>query len=60
MPIARIRQNCGTLAFYGSTDDALKFFGVSKLKEIIIEINPENEGGKGRADYYIDKFKGGR
>ena len=55
-----IRQNCGTLAFYGSTDDALKFFGVSKLKEIIIEINPENEGGKGRADYYIDKFKGGR
>lgn len=55
-----VRQNCGTLAFYGNTEDALAFFGVKRLKEIIIEINPENEGGKGRADYYIDKFKGGR
>ena len=52
------RDKSGHLAFYGDTADALNFFGVQRLKEIIIEINPENEGGKGRADYYIDRFRG--
>ena len=52
-----VRDNCGELAFYGNTADALEFFGVNKLKEIIIEINPQNEGGKGKSDYYIDKFR---
>ena len=53
-----VRDNCGELAFFGSTEDALQFFGVQSLKEIIIEINPPNEGGNGKADYYIDKFRG--
>lgn len=52
-----VLDNCGELAFYGDTDEALRFFGVNSLKEIIIEINPENEGGKGKSDYYIDKFR---
>lgn len=54
------REKCGKLAFFGDTAEALDFFGVQRLKEIIIEINPENEGGKGKADYYIDKFRGRR
>lgn len=53
-----VEDNCGELAFYGNTEDALKFFEVDKLKDIIIEINPQNEGGKGKADYYIRKFRG--
>lgn len=52
-----VLDNCGELAFYGDTDEALRFFGINSLKEIIIEINPENEGGKGKSDYYIDKFR---
>lgn len=51
-------DNSGHLAFFGPPDDALNFFGVNKLQEIMLEINPEHEGGKGRADYYINKFKG--
>ena len=33
-----------------------EIFGVNKLQDIMIEINPPYEGGKGRADFYIDKF----
>ena len=51
-------DNSGHLAFFGAPDEALDFFGVNKLQEIMLEINPEHEGGKGRADYYINKFKG--
>ena len=53
-----VEDNCGELAFYGSTEEALSFFEVKKLKDIIIEINPQNEGGKGKSDYYINKFRG--
>ena len=48
-------DNAGHLAFYGRPQDALEFFGVSRLQDIMIEINPPHEGGKGRADYYIAK-----
>ncbi|MBQ1491036.1 MAG: ATP-binding cassette domain-containing protein, partial [Blautia sp.] len=51
-------DKCGELAFYGSPEEALQFFGVRRLSDIIIEINPENEGGKGKGDYYIYKYKG--
>lgn len=53
-------DNSGHLAFFGSPDDALDFFGVNKLQEIMLEINPEHEGGKGKSDYYIDKYRGGK
>lgn len=55
-------DNCGKLAFFGDPYDALEYFGVEKLQDIMKEINPPHEGGKGRADYYIDKYymtKGG-
>lgn len=51
-------DNCGHMAFFGTPDEAVRFFGVSKLQDIMIEINPEYEGGKGRADYYINKYRG--
>ena len=51
------QSGSGELAFYGSPEEALQFFGVRSLKDIIIEINPANEGGKGKSDYYIYKYK---
>ncbi len=48
----------GHLAFYGDVPNALKFFGVNKLSEIVMEIN--YEGGKGRADEFINKFEATR
>ena len=56
------QDNCGHLAFFGNPYDALNFFGVTKLQDIMKEINPPHEGGKGKADYYIQKYlsmKGG-
>lgn len=48
----------GHLAYYGDVSNALTFFGVGKLSEIIMEIN--YEGGKGRADEFIRKFASSR
>ena len=50
------KDNAGHLAFYGRPEEALEYFGVSRLQEIMIEINPPHEGGKGRADHYINKY----
>ena len=46
-------DNCGHLAYYGKTNDALTFFGVDTLEEIVrcIELTP---------DYYISKFEDAR
>lgn len=49
-------DRAGHLAFFGSVDEAMKFFGVNQLQDIMIEINPPEEGGKGLADMYINKF----
>ena len=49
-------DNAGHLAFFGTPDDAKEFFGVNKLQDIMIEINPPYEGGKGLADEYINKY----
>jgi len=50
-------DNAGHLAFYGTPEDAKKHFGVERLQDIMLEINPTYEGGKGRADHYIQKFR---
>ena len=48
-------DDAGHLAYYGDVPNALAFFGVKKLSEIVLEIN--YEGGKGRGDEFIEKFK---
>lgn len=48
----------GHLAYYGTVENAYTFFGVQRLSEIVKEIN--YEGGKGLADYYIEKFENTR
>ena len=46
----------GHLAFYGDVPNALSFFEVDKLSEIVMEINYEGSG-KGRAEELIEKFE---
>ncbi|MDE5619904.1 MAG: FHA domain-containing protein [Ruminococcus sp.] len=48
-------DDAGHLAYYGDIPNALSFFGVNKLSEIVLEIN--YEGGKGRGDEFIQKFE---
>ena len=47
----------GQLAFYGGIDEAKEFFGVPTLEEVVRRINAKNEGGEGRADEFIEKYK---
>lgn len=42
------------MAFYGSIDDALEFFGVNHLEDIVKLINNQE-----KANYFINKFKSG-
>lgn len=49
------RDEVGRLAYYGDVQNAYSFFGVQKLSEIVLEIN--YEGGKGRADEFIEKYE---
>ena len=51
------KDNCGHLAFYGSTKEAMEFFDVSEYKGIVKKINRPDENGEGMADYYIEKYE---
>ena len=46
----------GRLAFYGSVEEARKFFGKEKMEEIVMSINRQEEGGEGRADEFVEKY----
>ena len=47
----------GQLAFYGGIQEARDFFGVDTMEDVVKRINAKNEGGEGRADEYIEKYK---
>ncbi|MBR2765925.1 MAG: ATP-binding cassette domain-containing protein [Blautia sp.] len=47
----------GQLAFYGGIQEARDFFGVSTLEDVVKRINAKNEGGEGRADEFIEKYR---
>lgn len=51
-----LRDGAGHLAFFGGAHEALLFFGVKRLRDIMLELNPPSEGGHGRADEYIEKY----
>ncbi len=55
--LAKSSEDCGRLAFYGTPEEAERFFGVSSLEEIVAKINRPDEGGEGKADYFIEKFE---
>ena len=47
----------GQLAFYGGIQEAKDFFGTDSLENVVKRINAINEGGEGRADEFIEKYK---
>ena len=47
----------GQLAFYGEVQEARDFFGVDTMENVVKRINARNEGGEGRADEFIEKYK---
>ena len=47
----------GQLAFYGGIQEARDFFGVDSMENVVKCINAKNEGGEGRADEFINKYK---
>ena len=47
----------GQLAFYGGIQEAKDFFGTDSLENVVKRINAVNEGGEGRADEFIEKYR---
>ncbi len=54
--LARDSGRCGRLAFYGSPDEARKFFDKPTMEKVVQTINKKEEGGEGRADEFIARF----
>jgi hypothetical protein len=54
--LAKDSTRTGRLAFYGSIEEARKFFGREKMEEIVKTINRKEEGGDGLADEYVLKY----
>ena len=54
--LAKDSARTGRLAFYGSIDEARRFFGREKMEEIVKCINQKEEGGEGLADDFILKY----
>ncbi len=54
--LAKNSSHTGQLAFYGTIDEAKKFFGKESMEDIVLTINSVGEGGEGQADLYIEKF----
>ena len=58
--LAKSSEDIGRLVFYGSPDEALRFFEVKDLEGIMGRINYPDEGGEGLADHYIQRFESRR
>ncbi len=55
--VAKDKNNCGRLAFFGNISEARTFFGCETMVDVVKKINRVNEGGKGLADFYIEKYE---
>lgn len=51
------KDRSGHLAYSGNVKGALDFFHVKTLRDIMLQINPQREGGKGLADHYIEQYQ---
>ena len=55
--LAKNSKDEGRLVFYGTPEDACRFFNVQALEGIMKRINYPEEGGEGLADMYIEQFE---
>ena len=54
--LAKDSARTGRLAWYGSIEEARKFFGRDKMEEIVKSVNRKEEGGDGLADDFVLKY----
>jgi len=54
--LAKDSARTGRLAFYGSVEEARRFFGRDKMEHIVKAVNRQEEGGDGLADEFITKY----
>ena len=54
--LAKDSARTGRLAFYGSIEDARKFFGRDSMEKIVKSVNRVEEGGDGLADEFVMKY----
>jgi len=54
--LARDSGRVGRLAFYGSPDEAKRFFGKDSMEGIVMSVNRKEEGGEGLADTFIERY----
>ncbi len=54
--LAKDKTKTGRLAYYGPVKEAYTFFGKDSMEEILLSINPKDEGGEARADEFVEKY----
>ncbi|MBQ6528757.1 MAG: ABC transporter ATP-binding protein [Clostridia bacterium] len=54
--LAKDSARTGRLAFYGSIEEAKKFFQRDRMEEIVKSVNRKEEGGDGLADEFVMKY----
>jgi ABC-type multidrug transport system ATPase subunit len=54
--LAKDSARTGRLAYYGSIEDARRFFGCERMEQIVKTINRKEEGGDGLADDFVMKY----
>ncbi|MBQ5310768.1 MAG: ABC transporter ATP-binding protein, partial [Oscillospiraceae bacterium] len=54
--LAKDADRTGRLAYYGPVKDAYGFFGKEKIEQILLSVNQKDEGGEGKADYYVSRY----
>ena len=56
--LAKDADRTGRLAYYGPVDKVYGYFEKEKIEQILLSINQKDEGGEGKADYYVSKYAG--
>ncbi|MBQ3477055.1 MAG: ABC transporter ATP-binding protein, partial [Clostridia bacterium] len=54
--LAKDSARTGRLAYYGSIEDARRFFPRVKMEQIVKSVNRKEEGGDGLADDFVMKY----
>ena len=54
--LAKDSARTGRLAWYGSIEEARRFFGRDKMEQIVKSVNRKEEGGDGLADEFVLKY----
>ncbi|MBR5420717.1 MAG: ATP-binding cassette domain-containing protein [Lachnospiraceae bacterium] len=54
--LAKDVDRTGRLAYYGSLEDARKFFKKDSMEHVLLAVNQKEEGGEGRANEFVKRY----